>query len=334
MNKITMFLVFVCHISFAQLSDFKSLDFTRADNIASLNTDASLNNLPALAHNLTSKLSTDVEKFRAIYNWVCNNVTGDVNQYNKVGLMRRKLLNDSIAFMAWNESFKRVAFKTLLKHKKTMCTGYAYLIKELCFLANLECVIVDGYARSVDSNVDELEAPNHSWNAVKLNNKWYLSDATWSSGYMLSGTTFVKDFNKGYFLADPILFAKNHYPLRKKWLLHDVLTEEEFVSGPLVYDDTFKHQIIPVFPEKMKTKAMKNTEVVFSFKSSKQISTDKISLVKLSKKNQTILKIYDFKTENGVIKFKHQFKQKGLQDVHLKINNDIVATYTIDVTKI
>ena len=334
MKQVTLFFIFICNISYAQLSDFESTDFTRTDNIVKLNANSSLNNLPALAYQLTSKLTTDVEKFRAIYTWVCYNISGDSNQHNTVARMRRKLQNDSIAFLNWNNAYKRSAFKTLLKRKKTMCTGYAYLIKELSLLANLECEIIDGYARSSDSNVETLEAPNHSWNAIKLNNKWYLCDATWSSGFMISGTLFVKDYNEGYFLAEPILFAKSHYPLLKKWLLNDTLIHNKYVSGPLVYGETFKHNIIPISPEKMTIDIKKNTEVNFSFLSSKPISTKKISLIKISRNNHKTLKIYDLKTKNGLIHFKHLFKHKGLQDVHLKVNNDIVATYTVNVLKI
>lgn len=334
MKQVLIFLVFCCNISYAQLSDFETIDFTRADNIAKLNANSSLNNLPALADQLTSKLTTDVEKFRAIYFWVCHNISGDSRQHNTVAQMRRKLQNDSIALMNWNTKYKQFVFKKLLKRKKTMCTGYAYLIKELCFLANLECEIIDGYARSFDTNVEKLEDPNHSWNAVKLNNKWYLCDATWSSGFMILNNLFVKEYNEGYFLADPILFAKSHYPLHKKWLLNDTLIQNEYVAGPLVYGETFKHNIIPIRPEKMNVNINKNTEINFSFQSSKEISTNKISLVKISKNNQKQLKIYDIKTESGLIQFKHLFKQKGLHDVHLKVNNDIVATYVINVAKI
>ncbi|WCO00959.1 transglutaminase domain-containing protein [Psychroserpens ponticola] len=333
MKRILLFIIFICNIINAQRSDFNTIDFTRADNIAELNANSSLNNLPALAYKLTSKLPTEVEKFRAIYTWVCNNIVGDPSQHNTVSSMRRKLKNDSIAFMNWNNDFRKQAFKKLLKQKKTMCTGYAYLIKELCYLSGIESEIIDGYARSVDSNVEKLEDPNHSWTAVNLNNKWYLCDATWSSGYMISESLFVKEYNGGYFLAEPVLFAKSHYPLQKKWLLDDTLIQEDFVAGPLVYGETFIQNIIPFSPKKMNIQIKKNTEINFSLKSLKQISNKNISLIKLSNQNEKVLEIYDIKSENGWIQFKHQFKHRGQHDVHLKINNDIVATYTINVTK-
>ena len=330
MKNIFLFLVFTFNICKAQLSDFNAIDFTRADNMAKLNEGASLANLPLLAQKLTAKLPTEVEKFRAIYTWVCHNVTGDMNQDNKVTRKRKKLQNDSLGYIKWNNEYKKIAFKKLLKYKKTMCTGYAYLIKELCFLANIECVIIDGYGRTVTSNIEHLEFLNHSWNAVKLNNKWYLSDATWSSGYSVDAI-FVKDYNEGYFLTEPLLFAKNHYPLHKKWLLNKTLIEKKFTATPLVYGETFKHKIIPLSPEKMRVAVAKNTEVSFSLKALKNNTTDKISLIHIFRNQEKELTISHLKNENGLITFRYKFKHKGFYDVNLKMNEDIVATYTMHI---
>lgn len=333
-NTLFLFSIFILNILHAQVSDFKTIDFNRANCIAKLNEGHSLNNLPVLAHQLTFKLESDVEKFRAIYLWVCNNIKGDISQHNTVSRKRNKHKNDSIRYLKWNNEYKKKAFKTLLKHKKTMCTGYAYLIKELCFLANIECEIIDGYGRSVTSNILALEMANHSWNAVKLNNKWYLCDATWSSGYSLNNSIFIKEYNDGYFLTDPLLFAKNHIPLDKQWFLDTTLAVADFVAAPLVYGETFKQQIIPVSPINMNIETKTNDEVSFRFKTLNIISDDKIALIYYSGSNEKTFQVYDLKNENGFISFKYTFKNKGTYDVHLKIDNDIVATYTIQVSKI
>ncbi|QXP78125.1 MULTISPECIES: transglutaminase domain-containing protein [Winogradskyella] len=332
-NILVFIFAFFVNTAFTQVSDFKHIDFTKADNIAKLNEDSSLENLPLLVHNLTYKLTTDVEKFRAIYIWVCKNVSGDANQHQKVLQKREKFKKDSLGYIVWNNEYKKIAFKKLLKHKKTMCTGYAYLIKELCFIANIESEIIDGYARSVDSNIENLESPNHSWNTVKLDNKWYLCDATWSSGYMINSSLFIPDYNDGYFLTDPILFAKNHYPIQKKWFLNNNLIHSTFISEPIVYGETFKQQIIPISPKKLNTTIKKNEEINFSFKSLNTISIDKISLIQISGTNIKSFEIYELKNKNGLITFKYRFKHKGFYDVHLKIENDIVATYSIRVIK-
>ncbi|MDC9723148.1 MAG: hypothetical protein PSN34_10345 [Urechidicola sp.] len=332
-RSLLLFSILIFYISNAQVSDFKNIDFTIADNIAKLNKGESLENLALLSHKLTSKLTTDVEKFRAIYTWVCTNIEGDIYQHNKVDRKRKKFMNDSIQLIKWNNDYKIIAFKKLLKHNKTMCTGYAYLIKELAFLANIECVIVDRYGRTVNSNIEKLEMANHSWNAVKLDNKWYLCDATWSSGYTDANNTFISDYNDGYFLASPLLFSRSHYPIDKKWLLNSTLTNSVFVNAPLVYAETFKHKVIPVSPAKMNIEVNKNTAVNFEFKTLKQNSADNISLIHFLKNDESDFPIYDIKNKNGKITFKSKFKWLGYYDVHLKIDNDIVATYTIKVKK-
>ncbi|WP_397363309.1 transglutaminase domain-containing protein [Olleya sp. R77988] len=332
-NKFLFILCLVFNSAIAQVSDFKSIDFTQADNIAKLHEGNNLDNLPLLAHNLTYKLKTDAEKFRAIYFWVCNNIKGDAIQDHKVSKKRKQFKNDSLGYLKWNNQYKIKAFKKLLKHKKTMCTGYAYLLKELCFFANINCKIVNGYGRSVTSNIDSLDMINHSWNAVKLNNKWYLCDATWSSGYLLNGSTFIKDYNNGYFLTDPILFAKNHFPINKKWYLNDTLKNQKFVVSPIVYGETFKHKIIPVSPSEMNLTTIKDKVVNFSFQTLQTINKETVALVLFSGINQIPFTIYELKNDNGLISFKTKFKHKGFYDIHLKIKEDIVATYTIKVEK-
>lgn len=332
-NTFIYLVLLVCNSTMAQVSDFKSINFTIADNVATLNEGSSLENLPLLAYKLTYKLPTQVEKFRAIYTWVCNNIEGDYYQHEKINRKRKKFQNDSLGYITWNNSYKKTAFKTLRKHKKTMCTGYAYLIKELCFLANIACEIVDGYGRSINANVEQLEMTNHSWNAVKLNNKWYLCDATWSSGYIDENNNFVNDYNEGYFLTDPTLFAKNHYPTLQKWLLNATVTPTDFVSSPLVYGEIFKHKVILISPEQMQIKTKEHAEIYFSFKRLKNSTHDTISLVLFSGSNARPLKIYALKNENKIVNFKYRFEHKGYYDVHLKINNDIVATYSVEVSK-
>ena len=90
-NRIVLFFIFVVTISHAQVSDFNAVNFKQADYIAKMNKGASLDNLPLLAHKLTSKLPTDVEKFRAIYTWVCQNITADINQQNKIFRKRKSI---------------------------------------------------------------------------------------------------------------------------------------------------------------------------------------------------------------------------------------------------
>lgn len=323
--------IFYFNASFAQVDDFEHIDFSRADKIAKRYEGQDLKNLSLLSYNLTTDLSTDVEKFRAIYKWVCTNIRADFNQYRKVINKRIKYKDDSLALLEWNSKYGKVAFKKLLKQKKTMCTGYAYLIKELSFLADVECKIIDGYGRTAETNIDSLEIANHSWIAVKLEDKWYLSDPTWSSGYIADNNRFIKDYNDGYFLTAPERFALNHYPEDQRWLLNETTTEELFVRSPLVYGDGFKHGIFPIDPDKMKITVFKNEAVSFNFELLNDIRTDQVSLIYYSGTNEIEYAIYDLAKANQILSFKNKFKYSGTYDVHLKIDDAIVATHTIKV---
>ncbi|WP_037348590.1 transglutaminase domain-containing protein [Sediminibacter sp. Hel_I_10] len=286
-----------------------------------------------MAYQLTNNLPTEAEKFRSIYTWVCNNIRGDMRQQNIVSRKRKTYQNDESEYLKWNEEYKKTAFKKLLKYKKTMCTGYVYLIKELCFLANIHCEIIDGYGRTVATNVDSLEVANHSWNAVFLNNKWYLCDATWSSGYLRNGSTFVKDYNDGYFLADPELFGSNHYPLQTKWLLEASISPSTFVKAPLIYDDAFQHQIIPATSTAFNVGTSINSDIIFKYRTLKPINPKHIQLVSYSHQGEKNLKIKNVISENGLLSFTYAFDHKGTYDVHLKVDKDMISTHIIHVSK-
>ena len=325
-----LFTLFFTSVIHSQISDFNTTNFTIADNIAKLNEGEQLNNLPILSHKLTNKLNTDVEKFRAIFYWVCNNIKADDAQNTKIISVRRKFKNDSLAYLEWSRHYQKKALNKLFKNKKTTCTGYAYLIKELCFFANIDCKIINGYGRTADGNVESLDLVNHSWNAVKLDNKWYLCDATWASGYIFYKSYFIKDYINGYFLSDPHLFAKNHIPIEQRWFLFDDAPQVKNNLPPLVYNETFKLNINPITPDKMVLNYKKGDEVTFSFKTLNHKNYTP-SLLELSGGKEILYNIYNIQSTNELTTFKYKFNKKGSFDVHLKVEKYIVATYVIKV---
>ncbi|WP_041263622.1 hypothetical protein [Bernardetia litoralis] len=123
----------------AQISDFENVNFRKADSVANHYKGESLKNLPLLSYNLTNSLPSQVEKFRAIYTWVSNNIENDYWGYVKNKQKRQQLQNDSLALYNWNKSFLPKVFEKLVKENKTLCTGYAYLIRELANMADINC---------------------------------------------------------------------------------------------------------------------------------------------------------------------------------------------------
>lgn len=215
----------------AQVSDFKRIDFGRADSVARLYPNHPLNSLPDLANKLTRPFTTDAEKFRAVFTWVCLNIRNDYELYLK-NKQQREQCKTEAELKIWYKTFSKTLFLELLNNHKTICTGYAYLIRELALASGLECVIVDGYGRTPGSKLNK-DFPNHNWNAVKLNGKWYLCDATWASGRIDNlSKTFVANYNDDFFLMTPEKFIKRHFPLDDRWMLMEMPqpTLQEFLN--------------------------------------------------------------------------------------------------------
>jgi transglutaminase/protease-like cytokinesis protein 3 len=319
----------------AQISDFKNINFKNADKIAYAYKGNDLSNLPELAHNLTFTLSSDVEKFRAIYTWVSTNIEGDYDGFRKNSAKRNKHQYDTLEQHKWNKLFRNQVFKKLLKEKKTICTGYAYLVKNLANLANINCEIIDGFGRNVSTETSKLKIPNHSWNAVQLNNKWYLCDATWSSGVCnLNTYTFDFNYNDGYFLADSELFAKDHFPNDDSWFLKTEKQQfSEFLKAPIVYGTSYKYLIFPVEPSVMHLEIEKNNEAVFILKDLKGIDSSTIYLQIDYGTSSEIIKPTIERIKDNVVKIKHSFTNVGSYDVHINFGIQPICTYVVKVKK-
>jgi Transglutaminase-like superfamily len=336
MSKIILFSILLFGLKInAQNSDFRNINFEKADQIAMLNKGKNMSNLYLLTNNLVRDLKTDVEKFRVIYKWVCDNVENDYKNNVISDKKRAKIGADSLKLNQWNREFSQKVFRKMVLEKKTICTGYAYLIKEMANLAGISCEIVDGYGRTAESNIGKQTPPNHSWNAVKLNNKWYLCDATWSSGcYYVDLEKFIFDFNDGYFLSNPDLFIRDHYPLNEKWALIDAVPSiNMFLNGPLIYNRTHNFEIIPISPTTMYFSVFKNTEVVFVIKSSKPIADGDVQIEQIYGDNRHLYPVKIAPLANGIYEIRSFFNSFGKYDTHLKIKNEIVLSYVVSVLK-
>ena len=328
-------LVFVFQLQYAQISDFETINFKLADSIALKYKNEPLSNLPKLSHDLTVNLNSEAEKFRALFKWICVNLSNDYGLYHRNMRKRYRFKNDSLKLSEWNDTFKRIIFKKMVKDKRTICTGYAYLLKELSNLIGLECEIVHGYGKTSTTLIYEDTAPNHSWNVVKLNGKWYLADPTWASGIPDPETNKFKFyFNDGYFLGYPELFAVNHFPLEEQWLLlsHKAPDFETFLKNPIIYGGAYTYLKSIEKPTGMHLDIKKHDQLIFNYKLKIVIDTKSVMLrINNGFKDITIAPDY-IKLEDGVLILKHRFDHKGFYDVHLLIDEMLISTHTVKVT--
>ena len=95
----------------------------------------------------------------------------------------------------------------VIERQKAICIGYAKLVRELCFLSKINCIIVEGKTK----NNGYLDSEGHAWNVVKINGNWHLLDATWGAADVVS--------REKYFLTPPSVFIQNHLPDDPIWQL-------------------------------------------------------------------------------------------------------------------
>ena len=135
---------------------------------------------------LSSKYSTlsEEDKVKLTYRWLTENIV-----YDKDGDVER---NPDKFFQS----------------KTTVCAGYASLFTQMLKAMNYNeenIKNISGYAKGdeydVNTEQEKLKA-DHQWNAVKINGKWCLIDATWDAGKT----------NYTYFCTDPKCFVRDHLP--------------------------------------------------------------------------------------------------------------------------
>jgi hypothetical protein len=303
--------------------------FDKADSIAASYRRHSLQNLPLLAHKLTNTLSDDKQKFRAIYRWVCENVDNDVTMFRKNQLNREKFANDPKRLNEWNKKVTVNLFKTLVQKQKTVCTGYAYLIRELALHAGIKSVIVDGYGRTAVSNIGGKAIPNHSWNAVLLSDKWYLCDATWSAGVVDGNTySYIKRYDDAHFLPTPEMFALKHYPLDTTWLMmKNRPSLDFFIDAPIAYSNAFKYGMRPASPQTFHVHTKAGSKISFTFEG---MENSLIKKIELALEGFLTVEVTTTKDKDG-LHFDYSFNRKGKYTTHILFNGEAVFSYDVVV---
>jgi Transglutaminase-like superfamily len=152
----------------------------------------SLDDIASISQKISTNLTDDSLKVAAIYFWITSNIRYDTRFRN------REEGDTTLTQEPYN----------VIKTKKAICIGYAKLFRELCKKNNIKAYVVEGIVK--DKN-GVLEREGHAWNVVQLNQNYYLLDATWGVGDIVSA--------QNYFLTPPSVFSRNHLPDDPIWQL-------------------------------------------------------------------------------------------------------------------
>lgn len=128
-----------------------------------------------------------VEKYKLIFQWITSNV--EYERTNK-DVKTIGFLGDEYVLSELKTNSTQNIYGAIV-NKKAICDGIADAYKYICNCCNLECLIVDGYVGNIsDQNY-------HAWNLIKVEDEWYLVDATWNLGKDSLDYFMVKDIKKG-----------------------------------------------------------------------------------------------------------------------------------------
>lgn len=221
-----------------------------------------------LADKITTDFKDEIDKAKAAYSWIAMNIAYDTKAIGKAQKIRISYRSQAELEAKKVQFRKELALKTL-KNRKALCEGYSTLFQDLCHLMNIECEIVTGTARRLISEINQPNLPsNHSWNAFKINNNWFLADVTWSAGWVdYSKLKFNKEYSAVYFASDPFEFAMKHLPDDKQWLLTERIKNiEDFVNQPIPFNSFLGKNIIIIAPANGTLNVLKSSGVQFLFK--------------------------------------------------------------------
>jgi hypothetical protein len=150
-----------------------------------------------------------MEKARAIFIWIANNI-------------------------AYDTSFKITSKEGALKQGKGVCEAYSGLFKSLGELVGLEVITVSGDSKQYFyKRPSDLDKGGHAWNVVKVDDgRWMIVDATWGAGHV-SNRIFTRKLSAHWFDPKPEIFIFTHFPKEDVWqLLNKPVKRDEFLRMP------------------------------------------------------------------------------------------------------
>ena len=161
---------------------------------------------------LTSRWEGDRNKAYAIFRWLSFNVAYDVDGF--FGRTEKKTCDSA----------------SVLRHRTSVCAGYANLFDALGKAAGLQVHTINGYAKGYGFEPgQQIKDTNHVWNGVQINGEWFICEPTWGAGYPGADLMFHRSPDVSMFLMDPEFAICSHYPSDEQWqLLEKPISKEEF----------------------------------------------------------------------------------------------------------
>ena len=163
-----------------------------------------------LADYLTAPYSSDLMKVRSIYLWMTENIAYDMKAFLSNDLSNQTVLD-------------------VLEKRTAVCEGYANLFYTLSENSGLQAAKISGFSKGYGYEPGQkFVVSNHAWNAVKVEEEWYLIDTSWGATSTNEPGFGSSRFQETYFMPDPREFLKDHLPEDSTW---------QMISNPISLND-------------------------------------------------------------------------------------------------
>ena len=273
------------------LKDIRHSKIDKILNDCPIRTDTTLDKLIEYFKNNSKKL-TLVERAWLVYKWVTENIEYD--------------------FEGVNAYSYDISEEATFSRGKSICSGYAGLYKKIC--DNLELIVekIEGFSKVYDFILNENleDSEKHEWNAVNIEEEWYLIETTWGSGYSLDGKTFIKKFNPYYFFTPPQEFVRGHLPFISKWQLlpkPKKINQQVFMAFVPLKSNFFTLGFNSIEPDFNINEVKEKGNFTLYFEKSKDIKYDKIKVM---------AKLYLMENENNSKEIKNSILEIRKEDCY------------------
>jgi hypothetical protein len=177
-----------------------------------------------LSYDLTKNYTTELDKARAIFIWVTENIAYDYKVLNKkkqkgIAFKCKEKTDCDAQYIKWEDDY----LKKVISKQKGVCEGYSRLFKKLCDHAGIQGGVVTGYTKDRPEEIGKMGELNHAWNVMLVDGKYYYLDATWAAGGCYTNDKgkykgFVKNFKEYYWLTPLEKLSRDHFPSDSVWI--------------------------------------------------------------------------------------------------------------------
>lgn len=305
-----------------------------------------------LVLDLTKNCTTEIQKARAIYIWITDNISYDYKTFNKkrkVKLFKCKSTKEcELKKAEWKENY----INKVLKKKKGICSGYSELYKKMCNLAGIRCEVIEGYIKTEPYQIGRMGVLDHAWNVLIIDNNYYYLDLTWSSGYCTRNkknklNKFIKQSDEYYWLTPIDKLSRSHFPKDTLQLVNSKYNKNLFKKNPYIQNSILPE--IDIFSPNSGIISAKIGDTIhfkFSFKNSinkLQINTNVARnprVWKVIDKKEVInekalkkQKYIEYKKEADIYSFNYIVESKSVRFLEILFDYRLKLKYLIKVTE-